>query len=417
MIEVELLSKKYIISHEVQGAYSTIVDTVSRTAKKLYKKVTHPFRRHKEPPQKTYEEFWALKELSFSCKEGDRLGIIGKNGAGKSTLLKILSRIIEPTSGTVKIQGRVASLLEVGTGFHPELTGRENIFLNGAILGMGKKEIIKNFDEIVAFSEVEKFLDTPVKYYSSGMYGRLGFAIAAHLDPDILIVDEVLAVGDAAFQEKCIKKMDSVSKTGRTIIFVSHNPAAMMALCNTGIYLEKGMLKASGSMEHCLQMYMQTVKQKELKWKGLSFHETLEITSAGFKGDKEFFYQDEIATLEIECSIKSKLIGSLGFTLKNNREQVLGHSFLNLDPNIAPKLLKPGSYTFTMEIPLKHLFEGEYGVYITYHSPIAGNLLSEEIALKLPIFKPLGDEIFINSSHQEGLLLPFAWQEGKYSHV
>src|SRR6185295_2097393 len=185
----------------------------------------------------TSEEFWALKDVSFEIRRGEVLGIIGRNGAGKSTMLKILSRITEPTSGRIGIRGRVASLLEVGTGFHPELTGRENIFLNGAILGMSRAEITAKFDEIVAFAEVERFLDTPVKRYSSGMYVRLAFAVAAHLEPEILIVDEVLAVGDAQFQKKCLGKMGEVSRTGRTILFVSHNLTAIRTLCQRCILL------------------------------------------------------------------------------------------------------------------------------------------------------------------------------------
>ncbi|MGA7750586.1 MAG: ABC transporter ATP-binding protein, partial [Gallionella sp.] len=207
----------------------------------------------------THEEFWALKDVSFDIQQGDRVGIIGRNGAGKSTLLKILSRITEPTSGRVSIKGRVASLLEVGTGFHPELSGRENIFLNGAILGMSKAEIKKKFDEIVAFAEVEKFLDTPVKRYSSGMYVRLAFAVAAHLEPEILVVDEVLAVGDAQFQKKCIGRMDEVSRHGKTVLFVSHNFPAVQRLCNKGILLESGKVKNQGEVSIILSQYMQTV--------------------------------------------------------------------------------------------------------------------------------------------------------------
>ena len=190
------------------------------------------------------EEFWALKDVSFEVKQGEVLGIIGRNGAGKSTLLKILSRITEPTEGRVSLRGRVASLLEVGTGFHPELTGRENIFLNGAILGMTQREIRKKFDEIVAFAEVEKFLDTPVKHYSSGMYVRLAFAVAAHLEPEILVVDEVLAVGDAEFQKKCLGKMDEVSRReGRTVLFVSHNMGVISNLCSLAIWLDAGQVR------------------------------------------------------------------------------------------------------------------------------------------------------------------------------
>jgi lipopolysaccharide transport system ATP-binding protein len=202
------------------------------------------------------EEFWALKDVSFEVMQGEVVGIIGRNGAGKSTILKILSRITEPTKGRVRIKGRVASLLEVGTGFHQELTGRENIFLNGAILGMTRAEIRRKFDEIVAFSEVETFLDTPVKHYSSGMYVRLAFAVAAHLEPEILIIDEVLAVGDAAFQKKCLGKMDEVARHGRTVLFVSHNMAAITALCTRGILIESGRLVLSNSPHSVVEKYL-----------------------------------------------------------------------------------------------------------------------------------------------------------------
>lgn len=208
VIRVENLSKNYIIGHQKQERYTSFCDVLSNGAKSLWQGLTSD---HIANLDDRSEEFWALKDVSFEIKQGDLVGIIGRNGAGKSTLLKILSRITEPTSGKISIKGRVASLLEVGTGFHPELTGRENIYLNGAILGMDRAEIKKKFDEIVAFAEVEQFLDTPVKRYSSGMYVRLAFAVASHLDPEILIVDEVLAVGDAAFQRKCLGKMEDVA--------------------------------------------------------------------------------------------------------------------------------------------------------------------------------------------------------------
>lgn len=211
------------------------------------KVVLHPLSVGTDRIAETSEEFWALRDVSFEIREGDRVGIIGRNGAGKSTLLKILSRITEPSSGRVKIKGRVASLLEVGTGFHPELTGRENIFLNGAILGMTKAEIRRKFDEIVAFAEVEKFLDTPVKRYSSGMYVRLAFAVAAHLEPEILVVDEVLAVGDAQFQKKCLGKLSEVGSSGRTVLFVSHNMTAIEQLCRSALFLERGEIKEFGT--------------------------------------------------------------------------------------------------------------------------------------------------------------------------
>jgi lipopolysaccharide transport system ATP-binding protein len=211
------------------------------------------------------ETVWALKDVSFEVQPGEVLGIIGRNGAGKSTLLKILSRITEPTTGRAELYGRIGSLLEVGTGFHPELTGRENIFLNGAVLGMKRTEIARKFDEIVAFAEIDKFLDTPVKHYSSGMYLRLAFAVAAHLDPEILLVDEVLAVGDAAFQKKCLGKMGNVAREGRTILFVSHNLAAVQSLCDTGLVLTQGVAEFFGPVGEAIQHYSNSLRSPTLE--------------------------------------------------------------------------------------------------------------------------------------------------------
>lgn len=255
IIRVENLGKKYIIGHQKQERYTALRDVMVNGAKSLGHRLLKPL--NKKIPDSATEEFWALKDISFEIKRGDRVGIIGRNGAGKSTLLKILSRITEPTNGRISIKGRVASLLEVGTGFHPELTGRENIFLNGAILGMSKVEIKKKFDEIVAFAEVEKFLDTPVKRYSSGMYVRLAFAVAAHLEPEVLVVDEVLAVGDAGFQKKCLGKMEDVAEQeGRTVLFVSHNMAAVDKLCQQGVVLDRGQLKYIGSQTEAITQYL-----------------------------------------------------------------------------------------------------------------------------------------------------------------
>lgn len=266
VIKVENLSKKYILSHQSQERYTALRDVITNGVKRLGRKLFSPFTLH--PSQDSFsdarEEFFALRDVSFEIKQGDRVGIIGRNGAGKSTLLKILSRITEPTSGRIEITGRVASLLEVGTGFHPELTGRENIFLNGAILGMGKAEIKRKFDEIVAFAEVEKFLDTPVKRYSSGMYVRLAFSVAAHLEPEILIVDEVLAVGDAQFQKKCLGKMEEVGKEGRTVLFVSHNMAAIQNLCLSGMVLKNGSKLFYGSQTEAINIYLSSLKDSDL---------------------------------------------------------------------------------------------------------------------------------------------------------
>ncbi len=254
VIKVENLGKKYVISHQKRERYTALRDVITDSVKRTGKRILHPFTSNAEYTG-TREEFWALKDVSFNVEQGDRIGIIGRNGAGKSTLLKILSRITEPTTGWVHLKGRVASLLEVGTGFHPELTGRENIYLNGAILGMSKAEIEKKFDEIVDFAEIEKFLDTPVKRYSSGMYVRLAFAVAAHLEPEILVVDEVLAVGDAQFQKKCLGKMEDVGKEGRTVLFVSHNMGAILNLCNRGILLRSGMIEYQGEINKAVSLY------------------------------------------------------------------------------------------------------------------------------------------------------------------
>lgn len=247
IIKVEGLSKHYLLSKNVVQKNDTLYGNFINGLKNI-KNITL---------KKETEEFWALKDVSFEINQGDRVGIIGRNGAGKSTLLKILSRITPPTKGRIEYSGRLASLLEVGTGFHGDLSGRENIYLNGSILGMNKHEIDRKFDEIVAFSEIEKFIDTPVKRYSSGMYVRLAFAVAAHLEPEILIVDEVLAVGDAAFQKKCIGKMQDVSGSGRTILFVSHHMDSVQKLCNKGILLQKGELITSGEIDHVIHKYLQ----------------------------------------------------------------------------------------------------------------------------------------------------------------
>jgi len=258
IIRADGLSKKYVIGHAREAAYGTLRDALAHGAKGLARRVMHPFARSRaNGGAPDYEEFWALSDVSFEVKEGERLGIIGRNGAGKSTLLKILSRITEPTSGRVTIGGRVASLLEVGTGFHPELSGRENIFLNGAVLGMSRAEIGRKFDEIVAFAEIEKFLDTPVKRYSSGMYVRLAFAVAAHLEPEIMIVDEVLAVGDRRFQDKCLGRMESMSsREGRTVVFVSHDLDAIQRLCHAGLYLNEGRIAMCGSIQSVVAQYV-----------------------------------------------------------------------------------------------------------------------------------------------------------------
>lgn len=251
-IRVDHLGKRYLIHHQAQ--HQTLRHALTDGLRQwVRRKPQHNSHRASQ------EEFWALRDLSLTIQQGDRVGIIGPNGAGKSTLLKLLSRITEPTTGRIHLRGRVASLLEVGTGFHPELTGRENIFLNGSILGMDRREILKKFDEIVAFAEVERFLDTPVKRYSSGMYVRLAFAIAAHLEPEILIIDEVLAVGDAKFQKKCLGKMKTVGQEGRTVIFVSHQMGMINQLCNSAFLIEKGAIVDQGLPQYIIEQYLKVI--------------------------------------------------------------------------------------------------------------------------------------------------------------
>jgi lipopolysaccharide transport system ATP-binding protein len=326
VIRVENLSKKYILGHQKQENYTTLRDTIGNSVKSLLK----PFQGGKSKVvDSNSEDFWALKDISFDIKQGDRVGIIGRNGAGKSTLLKILSRITEPTTGTIRIKGRVASLLEVGTGFHPELTGRENISLNGAILGMSKSDIDRKFDEIVAFAEVEKFLDTPVKRYSSGMYVRLAFAVAAHLEPEVLIVDEVLAVGDAQFQKKCLGKMEDVGKEGRTVIFVSHQMASIENLCSTSIVLSKGSVHYIGDVRSGIQQYLDDSQRnlektsiREIKRSG---NGDIMITNFSIEGGSGkvlrsvFCGQDITLVFDYETMLGNQLTNvNMGFSIHNN---------------------------------------------------------------------------------------------------
>lgn len=318
-ISVENLSKSYLVGHSAAQTerYTALRDVLARNARNLARKTRDMISGRQIVQGDEVEEFWALRDVSFEIKRGDRVGIIGRNGAGKSTLLKILSRITEPTKGRIKISGRVASLLEVGTGFHPELSGRENIFLNGAILGMQRSEIQKKFDEIVDFSEVEKFLDMPVKRYSSGMYVRLAFAVAAHLEPEILIVDEVLAVGDAEFQKKCIGKMEDVGREGRTVLFVSHNMDAVNNLCSTAIMLEHGSITKTGASFDVARYYLSGSEKllHELSWvkpKNFSsdFDDIVEIFGYSVRSDSgesnAVLFRSANYFVEIDANIKKK---------------------------------------------------------------------------------------------------------------
>ena len=306
------------------------------------------------------DHFWALKDVNFEIKQGDRVGIIGKNGAGKSTLLKVLSRITAPTEGLVQIKGKVSSLLEVGTGFHGELTGRENIYLNGAILGMKKREIDKKMDEIIAFSEIENHIDTPVKRYSSGMYVRLAFAVAAHLDSDILIADEVLAVGDASFQKKAIGKMGDLSTgQGRTVLFVSHNMAAVKSLCNKGILLENGEISFVGDTRDALNKYTQT---------NLNSNEYVMPRLDADKNGKKIFFTD------VKCFLNKQVLqvivkynanedcGAVVALKVSNQDQIDIFTILDTDINPSCFSKKKGKHGIIFNIPVEFLIEGVYSV-------------------------------------------------------
>ena len=325
VIKVEQISKKFIISHESNERYTSLRDVIARKAGNMIG------RRKKEADLAKREVFNALDDVSFDVQAGDRVGIIGRNGAGKSTLLKVLSRITEPSAGRISIRGRVASLLEVGTGFHPELTGRENVFLNGAILGMSRQEIRRKFDEIVDFAEIEKFLDTPVKRYSSGMYVRLAFAVAAHLEPEILIVDEVLAVGDAQFQKKCLGKMEDVSKNdGRTVLFVSHNMGVIAQLCPKAILMKNGKLVQYDATREVIDNYILNIQadsnvyQYDMKSPGKRIYfNRIETLNKDYKNAENFQFDEHVyisAELIIEEFDRSARIS---FTLQNNNAEYL----------------------------------------------------------------------------------------------
>lgn len=357
-IQVRGLGKKYRIGGP-QEKYLTFRDAITNSFKAPLKRLTS----QGAPP-----EFWALKDVSFDVEQGEVVGIIGRNGAGKSTLLKILSRITSPTEGTIDLYGRVGSLLEVGTGFHPELTGRENIFLSGSILGMKKREIEDKFDEIVKFSEIEKFLETPVKRYSSGMYVRLAFAVAAHLDPEILLVDEVLAVGDAAFQKKCLGKMGDVAKEGRTVFFVSHNLGAIQRLCNRTFLLSDGQMTANGQTSSVIELYLNRglSQQGERTWKNLDTapgDDVVRLTGVHALNEhltvvSEFSVRESV-NLEIEFFIlKENTILDVGFYLYNTAGTLIFAAGDHQDAEWEGKKRQKGVYRTRCEIPGDLLNEG-----------------------------------------------------------
>jgi lipopolysaccharide transport system ATP-binding protein len=408
VIRVENLGKKYIISHQKQERYTALRDVIANGAKSVGRKLLKPMGKTMANP--AVEEFWALKDVSFEIKRGDRVGIIGRNGAGKSTLLKILSRITEPTNGRISINGRVASLLEVGTGFHPELTGRENIFLNGAILGMSKAEIKRKFDEIVAFAEVEKFLDTPVKRYSSGMYVRLAFAVAAHLEPEILIVDEVLAVGDVQFQKKCLGKMEDVGKEGRTVLFVSHNMATITQLCTRAIHLKFGEINYTGDVNSVVSKYLMdgndisskinlnkniktTEKNKKLFFKSISILDNQRRENSEIDVRYPFYFDLEYQVTKplnnVELSVR---------VYTSDGTPVITTCQSDCSPEILG-IRNIGFYRTTINFPSMFLMPGSYMVSIAAHEPMVEVFDIHEHILQFSILET-GTKLSKYSQHQ-----------------
>lgn len=402
-IRVENLSKRYRIRHGNVGTYRTLRDEIMHTA-------AAPVRWLRGEPSESVEEFWALKDVSFDVEPGEVVGVIGRNGAGKSTLLKILSRITPPTKGCVEMRGRVGSLLEVGTGFHPELTGRENIFLSGAILGMKRAEIARKFDEIVAFAEIEQFLDTPVKRYSSGMYVRLAFSVAAHLETEILIIDEVLAVGDAQFQKKCLGKMNEVAQGGRTVLFVSHNTSAILALCRSALLLRHGKTVGHGTAGAVVRQYHEDAAADE----ATTFVRPSAISESSMFLEAELFDQElkpcrvfssgDVVVLRLRTNpLRYSTTFGVHLRIKSSREELLAYtsSWINNEGEAA---IFRGGDTILIKLP------SFKGVIDRYTIDVIGNIWGvqhvdnwwDTINFEIADCKPGRSPLVIQSSLQLG---------------
>jgi lipopolysaccharide transport system ATP-binding protein len=361
VISARGLSKQYTIG-SAQNRNATLRDQIAETATAPFRALRWACNSRRRSEAKNKCAFLALDDVSFDERQGDVVGVIGRNGAGKSTLLKILSRITEPSRGHADILGRVGCLLEVGTGFHPELTGRDNVYLNGAILGMRREEIARKFDEIVDFAEIEKFLDTPVKRYSTGMYMRLGFAVAASLDPEILVVDEVLAVGDAAFQKKCLGKMAGVAKEGRTVIFVSHNMPAIQSLCNRCLFIESGRLKIAGSLQDGVSMYHRSLGESQQD--DVADSREIALTSLTVNGAIGAPVDaSRPMRFEFELGARVPFSGFRMFLIiENPQGTAVVHSVIN--ERSCKEIDGPGHYRIAVEMPALWLTPGMYTAYV-----------------------------------------------------
>ena len=381
-IRVEGLGKRYRIGERVR--YKSLRESVSNAALRALRGERRP-----------HETIWALKDVSFEVAPGEVVGVIGRNGAGKSTLLKILSRITEPTEGRVELHGRVGSLLEVGTGFHQELTGRENIYLNGAILGMKRAEIERKFDEIVAFAEIERFLDTPVKHYSTGMYLRLAFAVAAHLEPEILLVDEVLAVGDTAFQKKCLGKMGDVARGGRTVLFVSHNMTAVNQLCRSAVWLDEGTIAHVGAVQEAVQRYLSSGEMEgaEKRWAEgsrapgndrISVQAVRVVTEDGVLTNR--FDRESPFCFEVEYRLLSEVLSmQVGFWLQNSEGVVVfvGGDAENQD--YSGRSRPAGRYLSRALLPGGLLNSGTYYLSLGVDMPVGANVIMRDQVIRIDL--------------------------------
>lgn len=413
IIKIRNLSKKYTILHENAGPSASLKESLTNWFKRRWQTLTKT-KKGEGIGHPTSEDFWALHDLNLDIQAGDRVALLGRNGAGKSTLLKLISRITEPTHGTIEIKGRTCSLLEVGTGFHPDLTGRENIFLNGAIMGMSYQEMKKKFDEIVAFADIEKFLDTPIKRYSSGMYMRLGFAIAAHLDSELLIVDEVLAVGDAQFQEKCLKKMSEMSSKGRTLLFVSHNVNAVLSLCNKGAYFENGRLVAFEPIDQSVSRYVRSCPVAGLSWQGNAGDEHIRVTQAVIKppaSDTGFFLQNEITQLDIDIEVlKAHPDLMLGFSILNGRRQAIARSRLCDHAEVEKLVHQAGRHRLSFHLDLNLFHPGEYEVKMDCGLLNQKKILNDDILLKFAVYSPHKNLKYELGAEKDGISLGNRWQ-------
>lgn len=412
-IRVENLSKQFHIGSQA-ATYRTFREALQDTISAPFRRAASLLRGQATGVSDLNETFWALRDVSFEVKEGEVVGIIGRNGAGKSTLLKILSRITEPTEGRITLHGRVGSLLEVGTGFHPELTGRENVSLNGAILGMSRREIERKFDEIIAFAEIERFVDTPVKHYSSGMYMRLAFAVAAFLEPEILIVDEVLAVGDAAFQKKCLGKMGEVAGEGRTVLFVSHNMGAMNELCTRAIWLKSGQVQEQGTTSQVVGHYLRDgattssevafpdhAASDLIKFLSLELMTVEETPTYTFDVTKpimaRFGYEIGKKTEGLELSFRVRnALGIIVFTA--NRSPYMGQ-------------VEEGKYIVDVEIPALTLVPDDYVVDLYAHIPFKATLIVAESLLRFEVVET-GSPMHIYRDNDYGVVFAnVSWRE------